>query len=660
VGDEIAQKLDRAVADVLALHEPDVKAMVLIGSVTSERTAASDLDVSVVFEDHCYEARGRDLRRGLAELATGINAAVPGPELMLWASKADHFVTLFPDVSYVRANLPASDERLDAWCGLAKHTLQHYEEATGRQLWGDVELRSSWRIPRAEAVELFVLATRTFAEGLAELHSADEHVRAAGNNHVAKGILRAAYAMLLAGGRGPHNSYAAIHEAARERLPEPLRPTLDAALQAKTRAVPLRDTTSTAAALAVMRHCEAQVASAPRWRIGGPVAKPGDEGFGFDPEALDTDRDPATYSRCPAPDENYVQFGYFVITAPVVMDRLASVPADADVADFYLDELAAVTIHAMLRRGLAVGFGVHEPELVRRSIDDATIRAVATYLEALARAYLQPGAQFDVPWLDHERKRQRVAALLLVASGAPGVEIADDLVERVQEQTGVEGVLDGVEWVCEVAGGMFSLSGLRLLSTLGLKLYQAGDVARARRILTRAAELARLDTGDGRELAVLRSQALQHLAISEHREGDLQDALAHYQEALDHDPENFSAVDDLAALLSEHFPPAVAHEILIERFGGFVEHRDDARDSIVGHVLNRAVDLKQAGDYDAAEGWYRLTLAVAPEMPMAHFNYGMLLEATGRVLEAVPEYMAALALDPGYAKARERLMMLTG
>jgi predicted nucleotidyltransferase len=87
--DDIADKLDRAVAGVLADHEGDVRAMVLIGSVTGERTAASDLDVSVVFDDACYEARGRELRRGLADLAAGINDEMPGPELVLWASKAD-------------------------------------------------------------------------------------------------------------------------------------------------------------------------------------------------------------------------------------------------------------------------------------------------------------------------------------------------------------------------------------------------------------------------------------------------------------------------------------------------------------------------------------------------------------------------------------------
>jgi tetratricopeptide (TPR) repeat protein len=654
--DDIADKLDRAVAGVLADHEGDVRAMVLIGSVTGERTAASDLDVSVVFDDACYEARGRELRRGLADLAAGINDEMPGPELVLWASKADHFATLFPDVSYVRANLPAADERLDAWCGLAKHTLQHYEEATGRQIWGEADLASTWRIPRAEAVELFLLATRTFAEGLAELQSADGHVRAAGNNHVAKAALRVAYALLLAGDGEPRNSYAAIHEAARERLPEPLRGVLDAAYEAKTRSAPLLESASLADLLALLRHCEAAVASAPRWRIGGPAVKPGDEGFGFDPEVLAEDRDPATYSRCPPPAENYVQFGYFLITAPVLMDRLAAVPADAGLADFYLDELAAVTIHALLRRGLTIAFGVHDPELVERPISMDTVAAVAAHLGTLADAYVR--ADFGLPWLEHERKLQRVAALLLVAAQAPGIAVPDELIAQLQERIGVEGFLDGTEWLCEVAGGMFSRSGLRLLADLGLKLYQAGEATRARRILTRAAELARVDAGGDRELDQLRSHALQCLAITEHREGDLNEALAHYQEALDRDPENFSAIDDLAALLSAHAPPAPAREILVERFERFAEHREEARESIVGQVLNRAVDLKQEGDYAEAEGWYRLTIEIAPELPMARFNYGLMLEETGRVDEAAQAYREALALDPGYEKPRIRLDQL--
>jgi tetratricopeptide (TPR) repeat protein len=75
-------------------------------------------------------------------------------------------------------------------------------------------------------------------------------------------------------------------------------------------------------------------------------------------------------------------------------------------------------------------------------------------------------------------------------------------------------------------------------------------------------------------------------------------------------------------------------------------------------VLNRAVDLKQEGDYAEAEGWYRLTIEIAPELPMARFNYGLMLEETGRVDEAAQAYREALALDPGYEKPRIRLDQL--
>jgi tetratricopeptide (TPR) repeat protein len=653
-------KLDRAVAAVLARHEPKLKSIHAIGSATHERTAASDLDVSVVFDDDYYMARARELRTELAAVADEINRTEDGPELVLWPSKFDHSLTFVPDVSYVRANLPTADERLDAWCGLAKHVLQHYESATIRRLWGEIELEPWWKIPATEAVELYLLATRTFAEGLAEAHAPDPAVRRLGNNHLAKALLRAVYAWLLASDQQPRNSYAEIHRAATELVGAAHRDTLDAAYQAKTAATSLLGAVPLERVVALLRECEAAVAAAPRWRIGGLATGRAGESFGFDPESLEP-RPIERYRRCPVPDDNFVEFGYFVLTAPIVLERIGAAQPSADVADLYLEESAAVVVYALLGNQVAVRFGQREAEVVQRPIGAGTLAHAVGQLELLADAYVRPGAErFGRPWLSLHGKRRRVAALLRVLDGHGALTVSPAALERLEASVGVDGVIDGLEWIADLAGGTFTVGGLDLLTRLGLSLYQHGEAPRARRVLARAAEFARVEVEAGPEalrgLDQLRSRALQMYAITLHRDGDLAAAQAHYEEALDRDPDNFSALDDLANLLVTQRSPDAARDVLLARLGRVREHVADATQQVVNRAVNRAIDLREAGDLATSEQWYLLALAADPGVAMTHFNYGLALEHAGRLEEAVGEYAAALDLDPGYVKAHMRLL----
>src|SRR5262249_61365102 len=99
-----------------------------------------------------------------------------------------------PDVSYVRANLPMVQGRLDAWCGLAKHTLIRYEAASGANLYGDFSIgeRAFVRIPKWEPIELLLLATPNLAEGILDVAEGPS-LRHAGRNHMANAGLRSAY-----------------------------------------------------------------------------------------------------------------------------------------------------------------------------------------------------------------------------------------------------------------------------------------------------------------------------------------------------------------------------------------------------------------------------------------------------------------------------------
>jgi SAM-dependent methyltransferase/tetratricopeptide (TPR) repeat protein len=67
--------------------------------------------------------------------------------------------------------------------------------------------------------------------------------------------------------------------------------------------------------------------------------------------------------------------------------------------------------------------------------------------------------------------------------------------------------------------------------------------------------------------------------------------------------------------------------------------------------LNHAIALHKQGRLTEAGEAYRATLAAAPGLPPAHYNFAVLLRALGRRPEALRNAEAALKGDPGYVRA---------
>ena len=52
---------------------------------------------------------------------------------------------------------------------------------------------------------------------------------------------------------------------------------------------------------------------------------------------------------------------------------------------------------------------------------------------------------------------------------------------------------------------------------------------------------------------------------------------------------------------------------------------------------------------------YEVVLESAPGDAIVRFNYGMALEQIGRAEDAAEQYDRVLSIDPGHARARQRL-----
>ena len=59
---------------------------------------------------------------------------------------------------------------------------------------------------------------------------------------------------------------------------------------------------------------------------------------------------------------------------------------------------------------------------------------------------------------------------------------------------------------------------------------------------------------------------------------------------------------------------------------------------------------------DDAEDAYLRALALVPESGIAHYNYGVALEKTGRIDEAIEHYRRALSIEPGFRRAHSNLL----
>jgi predicted nucleotidyltransferase len=407
----IAAVLEEALTAIRIEFDGAVHSIVLVGSATHELTAASDLDIAVIFRDDAYPAKVIPLRDRLRDLAETIGSRTDR-DVSLWPSRLDHYVTAFPDVSYVRANLPIVEGRLDAWCGLAKHTLIQYEVASAATLAGDFDIvdRIPSTLPRWEAVELFLLSTRTLAEGICELLQSPPDLQR-GRNHVAKAALRASYAAALTTDQTPRNSYRDIRDVSVAILPESLRDVLAAAFDVKVHGS--QQLPEMVDVLALMRHCEAVVAGSPRLLTSSSSPGRLAEAFEFKHDSVvATAADPRRYCRAPGFGVNQYQHTYFLLSARELCARLVELDLAGEILDFYVEEMVHVVSWALFstNAGIDIPIGLTEPENLRVWFRGPWFARIGIALSTLADWYL------GLPEIDqHSRRRQMYQVCMVLA-----------------------------------------------------------------------------------------------------------------------------------------------------------------------------------------------------------------------------------------------------
>jgi Flp pilus assembly protein TadD len=138
-----------------------------------------------------------------------------------------------------------------------------------------------------------------------------------------------------------------------------------------------------------------------------------------------------------------------------------------------------------------------------------------------------------------------------------------------------------------------------------------------------------------------------NLAHALGKQGRLDEATAHFTEALRIKPDFFDAAINLGITLSERgqFAEAVGH---LERA---VQIKPDSGKA----HLQLALALAQSGNNSEAVSHFTRALEVAPDDPEVHTNWGLMLARLGRLREASDQLNEAIRLDPNIAEAHNNL-----
>jgi tetratricopeptide (TPR) repeat protein len=171
---------------------------------------------------------------------------------------------------------------------------------------------------------------------------------------------------------------------------------------------------------------------------------------------------------------------------------------------------------------------------------------------------------------------------------------------------------------------------------LGLALFQKGKVDEAIAHYQKALQIkpdyvdAHIDLG---------------IALSQ--KGSVDEAIAHYQTALQIKPDYAKAHYNLgnALLQKGKVDEAIAH------YQTALQIKPDA---VVAHN-KLGIALSQKGSVDEAIAHFQKALQINPDYAKAHYNLGSALLKKGRVDEAIIHYQKALQIKPNYLEAQNNL-----
>jgi protein O-mannosyl-transferase len=142
-------------------------------------------------------------------------------------------------------------------------------------------------------------------------------------------------------------------------------------------------------------------------------------------------------------------------------------------------------------------------------------------------------------------------------------------------------------------------------------------------------------------------EAIVNLGLAYSQIGRLNEAMAEYRRALELEPNNAETHDKLGGIL-------LRQGQLNEAIGCFQKALELQPDN-VSTLVNLGCALVQQNQPDAAMVCYQKALAIDPENAPAHSNLGNILFRRGLVDEAVEHYRRALKSQPDYTDAHNNL-----
>jgi len=140
---------------------------------------------------------------------------------------------------------------------------------------------------------------------------------------------------------------------------------------------------------------------------------------------------------------------------------------------------------------------------------------------------------------------------------------------------------------------------------------------------------------------------LKHKGDFFQNRGQLSEAIACYQEAVERNPDYAEALNNMGIAFKNQNRLAAA--VACYRKALKVNPEYAAACNNLGNAYREQDNLQEA------ENWYRQALKFKPDFAEPYNNWGNLLRQTGRIGEAVISYQSALKIKPDYAEAHNNL-----
>jgi len=137
------------------------------------------------------------------------------------------------------------------------------------------------------------------------------------------------------------------------------------------------------------------------------------------------------------------------------------------------------------------------------------------------------------------------------------------------------------------------------------------------------------------------------LAMEHHNAGRLSEAESLYQQILQVDPIQPSALNLLGVIAHQAGKNDIAVDLITKAVAIKPEY--------AGAHNNLGNALKELGKFDEAVASYNKVLAIKPDYTEAHSNLGLALQELGKFDEAVASFNKALAINPDFVEAHSNL-----